>query len=462
MENNREDWEEFLAESSQYPEGLSEVENRIGKRIGKHTRKRRVFYSTLSAVAAVFIFVILVNTSTAVAGSISEIPLIGKLAVFVKFDKSLSNAIENDYVQKVDLSAWDGQEQLLLPYVIADERNLVLFFQLPEELKLEADEWVQINLLEMRDGVSGERIAGFSCITSSLSAEGRNENNGFIQQSYHFSEGTLPEFVELSVNLEAEVPGDSPIGESMGAPSEMESKQSSKKIGTFTFQLHFGEFAEPMVHELHKDYIIEGQSLTVEEMKVYPTGTEVSFTFPEENTAWIKGLELSVEKDREIFLKGNNGLSATSDDIHMSVFIESDYFDPPGSRTLLIQAIRLLDKQEEYVTVDINHKTITPAIHGSMLTEVTKKQGTASLTFTTRVSEDDNFGMFSPEYQDEEGNVYDLQEMGFSNIDSFMETRVVLTPPDNGKVILQRTLTPKIVLEKPIRIDLPVQPKIDS
>ena len=78
-------------------------------------------------------------------------------------------------------------------------------------------------------------------------------------------------------------------------------------------------------------------------MKVYPTGTEVNFSFPNENTAYIKGLELELvqDGDKERILKVNsNGFSASynSDNTTMSVFIESNYFDKPKKQELFIKA----------------------------------------------------------------------------------------------------------------------------
>lgn len=42
----------------------------------------------------------------------------------------------------------------------------------------------------------------------------------------------------------------------------------------------------------------------------------------------------------------------------MSVY-ESNFFDKPKKQELLIKAVRLLDKDEEYITVDIDNETIT-------------------------------------------------------------------------------------------------------
>lgn len=458
MKDVKQSFNNFLEESRKYPEGLSDVEYRLEKRIASGHKKRNAVFSSLSAAAIFCLFVILVNTNTTFASSVSELPLVGTLAEFVKFDKSLSNAIENDYVQEVNLTAWDGQEQLSLPYVIADEKNLVLFFQLPQDFELKPNQWAQIDLEEMTDTATGEKIEdGFSYCSSSLSAEDKDQNHGFLQQTYQFVEGDLPQSIQIKMNLEIEE-------ESVGSQEvsledsafEDDPKPIMKKVGTFTFQIDFNEFAKPIVYEFHKKYTVKNQQITLEEMKVYPTGTEISFTFPDENSAWIKGLDLAIEQNGKIILEGRDGISATGGDKNKSIFIESNYFDKPKEQKLLIQGIRLLDKDEEYITVDLNSKTISPAISGMKLKEVTKKNGKAALVFETKLPSDDgSFGLLSFEYQDTAGNTYELNHEGTSGSGFLMETRVTVEDPADGKLIFRRDLTPMQPLEDPIRISLP-------
>ncbi|HCS11073.1 MAG TPA: DUF4179 domain-containing protein, partial [Clostridiales bacterium] len=67
------------------------------------------------------------------------------------------------------------------------------------------------------------------------------------------------------------------------------------------------------------------------------------------------------------------------------VFVESNYFDTPQKQELFIKAIRLLDKDEEFITVDIDNKTITPNIEGMELKQVIKKDDNATLIFSTQI-----------------------------------------------------------------------------
>lgn len=460
MKDRRQEWVDLLEESNKYPEGLLEVEDRLEKRLSKRHKKRSAFYSSLSAVAAVFIFVVLVNTSAAFADGISQIPLLGKLAEYVKFDKSLSYAIENDYVQKVDLTAFDGQEQLMLPYVIADEKNLVLFFQLPEDFKQTSEEWVHIGLEKMVNRDTGEEVEGFSYATSDLSKEGREQNHSFVLQRYHFSESTLPASIVIDVKVEISIHNGSLETEDVAHTTEENFDRSRIERGAFRFQIDFDDFAEPIIYDIGKEYIVFDQQLTLEEMKVYPTGIEVTFTFPEENTAWIKGLNLEIKKDREVLQKGFNGLVAISDNENrwIKAFIESDYFDKPKKKQLIIGGMRILDKDEEFITIDLNNKTISPTVSDIELEEVKIGEGKADLVFSTEVQNNDGFGMFHFDYMDQEENPHRLKGEGSTIGDnSEMKTSITVVYPPSGRVILQRSLAPMRVLEKPVKIDIPVQ-----
>jgi hypothetical protein len=312
----------------------------------------------------------------------------------------------------------------------------------------------------MFDGISGEKIEGFSYSTSSLPAEGREQNNGLIMQDYHFSEGNLPRSIDIEVIVEMETFINSQDERVVfDEVAETEKGPIIEEIGTFRFHIDFEKFGEPITYVLNENQIIMGQEIIVEDMVVYPTGTEVTFRFPKENTAWIKGLELEVEQTGDILYKGSNGISGTHDEENnwMRVYIESNYFEEPKKQELVIKGIRLLDKEEEFITIDLDNKTINPVIDGTELQEVIKHSGKADLIFSTITTNDDSFGMFSHQYKDEEGNYYEYKEEGSYITDSLMKTKITVEYPVSGKIILQRSLTPKLLLEEPIRISLPLQ-----
>lgn len=138
----------------------------------------------------------------------------------------------------------------------------------------------------------------------------------------------------------------------------------------------------------------------------------------------------------------------------MFVFIESNYFGKAKEQELLIKGGRILDKSEEYITVDLDNETINSNIEGIELKQVIRESDNVTLVFSTQVTDDDNFGVFNHDYKDTDGNIYSFDSEETTSYNSQMETRIKIKYQKNGKVILQRSLTPKILLEEPIRIKL--------
>lgn len=452
----------LIEESFEYPEELAHVERRLEMRILKEKRKKRALVSFISSVAAAVMFIVLVNTSTAFAGIVAEIPLIGSIAEYVKFDRSLKSAIENDYIQQTNLIAYDGSEKLMLPYVIADEKNLVLFFKLPDDFELTEGQWAGISLTSMEDGSSEKKIEGFGYSSSNISWE-ENESKGLIMQQYNFSEGFLPHSIKINVSLKREtyqVQGDEKSSNTdVFSTLEDEKYPLTEEVGNFSFNIEFNEFAKPIEYEFNQEHIIMGQKITLKEMKVYPTGTEVSFEFSKENSAWIKGLELAVEREGTQMYSGRSGITSTYDETnsHMYVYIQSDYFAEPKEQYLIIKGIRLLEKDKEFITVDLEKGVFSPEVEGMQLSKVSRRGPKADLIFLTNTISDDMFGNFVSKYTDSEGNPYEIKSEGSSGRDSVMETYLTVEYPESGVVILQRSLTPKIFLKEPIKIPLPLK-----
>lgn len=470
--NRNQEWQDFQKESIEYPQALAEAEEKLLHRIKKRNKTRRTFAGSLSVAAAAILFILLVNTSTAFAHTIANIPVLAQLAEYVKFDKSLTLAIENEYVQEVNLTAWDGDYQLNLPYVLADEKNLILFFQFPEDFPISKDEWLSIHLEELRDANTGKKVEGFSSSSQSLNPENRQEN-GFLKLHVSFGDtATLPPNIEIEVDVKGETINSSTEPIQVGSEAEdLFQKPVFYNLGSFTFNIELKEFAKPIHYEFQEEYSIMDQKICLEKMSIYPTGTEVYFTFPEENTAWIKGLELAVQENKDTILQRRGGISGYNDEENkwMKVFIESDYFrKPQGKQKLLIKGIRLLNKEEEFLTVDLNSKTITPEIAGLTLdsVEVREGQDKANLTFQTEVPNDHGFGMFSFIYQDSQGSKYELGGEGMSTrtglkgknpSSSIMETHITVVVPEDGVLIFQRSLTPMETIEPPLAITLPLR-----
>lgn len=467
-------WNEYIAEANYYPEDLKNTNHKLEHRIKKE-KFNKVKVSCLSAAAVFLLFIILVNTSTAFANGISNIPGFSTLAEFVSFSKSFSKAIENEYVQEVDLTATNGKVTLSLPYIIVDEKNIVLFFQLPKEVKTQEGDMISITSQDMKDSNTDEIIQDYSVATSSSTING-SKQDGLSYLHYRFIE-SIPKSFTIDVNFEVNhynnqttetqdeikdettnyttddtttVATDYSTNRATNEASD-NSSETSEIYGPFAFTIAIDSstIAAHKTYKVNKEYLIEGQKLVIEEVSIYPTETEVYVTFPKANTAWIADLELEVVDENKKVLQQAGAIGSTGDQDWKKFYIESSYFDTPKEQYLMIKGISLINKEEEYVTLDLNNKTIEPEIKGLQLTEVKKEGKEAKLSFA--IGSDGKFSFpFSSEYWDSSKNPYSTSETIADCIDSKCIVSFNTTYPEDGILILQRVQAPNIKLADPI------------
>ena len=78
------------------------------------------------------IFVGAVNVSPAFASGAAKVPIVRELVKAVLFDPSMKAAIEHDYVQLVKKTATDNGFTLHVEYLVADPRNLTVYYKMDE------------------------------------------------------------------------------------------------------------------------------------------------------------------------------------------------------------------------------------------------------------------------------------------------------------------------------------------
>lgn len=433
MTDYRNEWNAMLERSARYPDALDGVQKRLKARVRR--RRRRELGSALSMAAAVFLFVVLVNASPAFAGAVMDIPVIGRLAELVKFDKSLSGAIENDYIQAVGLHARDGQSSLYLPYVIADEKNLILFYQLPDELAKaprQGTDTFELHLERLVDGETGRELDGYSYESVLAGYEELSKTQGLLLQRLSFEDAPVPRHLLLSVSL----------------------AQADQSLRHFQFELFLDAFAPAKVHEIHQTFTALGQRFTVERLLLYPTVTQVDIRLDGSNDALIKGFGLSILEDGREALSKSSGITASYDDDMMHLYLESNYFNPGQRRQLSIEGIQLIPKAEEYLTIDLNAKAMEPEIQKLRLKSV-EMGATGATAYLVFENEDIGYLPLSMTYEDTAGNACSIDGISSTQRDGIDEVSFAVTVPPDGIIRLKRTLTTPTDLDSPILIDIP-------
>ena len=124
--NRKEEFEAMIEELNQPAPGLEATLDRAYKKKRKRTTKMIV--RPVAGLAACFaVFVLLVNFCAPVAYACSQIPVLRELAAAVTFSRSLTDAVENEYVQTMDLSQTQNDITAEVAYLIVDQKQVNVF-----------------------------------------------------------------------------------------------------------------------------------------------------------------------------------------------------------------------------------------------------------------------------------------------------------------------------------------------
>ena len=125
--NRNEEYQDLLKELERVP---AELDGTLDRAVKRRRRQVAIYRPLIGMAAAFAVFVLLVNGSESVAYACSQIPILRELAEAVTFSKSLSKAVENEYVQEMNLVQTDGDVTAEIEYLIVDQKSVVIFYKL--------------------------------------------------------------------------------------------------------------------------------------------------------------------------------------------------------------------------------------------------------------------------------------------------------------------------------------------
>lgn len=325
--NRNEEFFELLTDLEKNAPDLS-----ASVRKAKDRRSRSVFlYRPLAGVAACLaLFVLLVNVSAPVAKACANVPILKQLVEVATFSRSLSDAVENDYVQPSDMIQEKDGITAKIEYFIVDEKQVNIFYRLEsEEYKAM---YVQAGPLD-KDGVQE------ACLVRTPINDVPNEELRLITIDYY--DNTVPDSVQLEI---------------LAYQLQDDYQENAQPLAEFIFQLEFNaeNMAKAIVYPVNKTVVLDGQRITVTDIAVYPTHLRVNTVGAADNTAWLQGLDFFIETEKGRFdIPAGGILSTGKKEGHMSFRADSTYFYEAKEIRLIITGARWLSKDMEKVKIDL-------------------------------------------------------------------------------------------------------------
>ena len=404
-----EEYQALLNELELTPPAL---DGTVGRALRRRRRDRRVriFGIPAGSLAACFLgFVLLVNLFPPFARACGSVPVLRELALAVAWSPSLSAAVENDYVQPMGQSQTVNGITATVEYVIVDQKQMNIFFT------LEGEGYESLSA-EMPEFTPRQRC-------SVLGADFRQEPGTLLHFTLDYQDNDVPEGFTMAFGVTGETETeDGPAAPSRSILDEPE-REEPDILAFFTFDLAFDPTytARGETVPVNSTFQLDGQTLTVTEVEVYPTHVRVNVEGAADNTAWLEDLDFYLEnEDGERFDSISNGVSATGDPdtpAMKSFRLESPYFADSAHLTLHITGATWLDKEKERVRADLKAGTVEWLPEGVSVQSMQHRQDGWVLTFDVTAPADIHKQVFASRYYGEDGTEYDMDRFGWSFLD---------------------------------------------
>lgn len=336
--NRQPEYEALCRSLEDLPPALDGVADRVRHRLRRQT-KRRLGISLGSAAAAAAGFVLAVNLLPTFALACGKVPVLRELAAAVAFSPSLSAAVAHDYVQYVGQSQTVDGMTLTLDSVIADERQVVVFYRADTDLRTQV-------YCEMLDQ-DGTPFQGISYLSGS-------DTEAVRQFEIHALAGQeIPAAFRLRLTLK--------LFDDHG--------EETAVYGPYLFDLSLdrSKTAPEQIVTLDRSVELEGQRLTVETVQLNLTRTAVTVSTDAANSAWLVDLDFHfVGPDGTVYdaLDGSLAAVGSPDTPELVTYYwQSLYFsENPQDLRLVLDGALWLDKDAAPVAVDLTDGTVQGAL----------------------------------------------------------------------------------------------------
>lgn len=375
--------------TEELPQELGSVLPRAEARLTRHQKHRRAALSPLLSLAAFFaVFTVLVNVSVTFARACGSVPVLGDLAESVALSPSVQAAVRNGAVQVMDVSQTKNGVTLSLRYLIADGKQLYLFYSVKDgqgrAFRLEAQARTQGGAL-------------LPAIFSSSDVTGTGLRSAVLD----FGEAQMPDRLLLKCSV---------------CPQSGSGTQN-QSAADFSFPLTFDPKLTQQKTVLRPNVSLSlgGQNFSLTRAEVYPSSMRLYADGAGSNSAWLRNLQFYVtDETGRRFNPAANGITASGNagSPTMTAFrCESPYFSGAKHLYLHVTGAELLDRSMRTVTIDLKRARADRLPQDVSLTETKKLAGGWQLTFTAkRRSPGGMYQLFESSYTDPAGNETQMDE----------------------------------------------------
>ena len=437
--NRMEEYRALMAELEVIP---PEAEDTVRRAVSRRNRSR-FFLRPMGAVAAVFAcFVLLVNLVPGVAYACSNLPILDKLAEFVSFSPSLTQAVEHGQVQSVGMTQTQNGITATIESLIVDRKQVIVYYTLDSE---EYDHLSAHLDAQLMDGTDAKATI--------VSGMPYTENGELQSATINFIQGaSVPDRLRVTLYIFSQNERGFLVEGDLFNPE-------------FTLDLEPWLTGQGRTVDFDQTLDFGGQRFTLTQLECYPTHVRVNLKADPDNTAKLDDLSFYLELPDGTRLNPGtaDGLTATGSaegETGLSLYAESSYFYDADCVKLVITGATFLDKDAQPVWVDLTTGEHDPIPFDGYIDRIEKTDTGWELQIVEREPVGVHGGLFSWEYTAPDGTTDTSGHMGFSPDDpkpGYGRQFLYVDCYAYDEVFLTLNRTDEWLPDSPVTVELPTK-----
>ena len=402
--NRQQEYNDLLLELENTPEGMTQISHKTKTRAKKRKIMRLATMPPCIFVAVLLMITVAVNVSPMVSHAFERVPVLRQIAIAVNFSPSLTDAIEHEFIQHIDLAQTIGDINMRVEYVIVDQRQLNIFYILDSPIYSYLNSWRP----SVRCAVEGTHLPVV------ISGGSFTQETAAVRQVVvNFFGDQMPSnmIFEMEVvpfeTTQIPVPTYSPEEWTVNEWTKPENRT------TFTFTLEFDpNFTEQgEIIYVNRDFVLDGQRLTITTVEIYPTHMRANFTADPSNTAWLRALQFHAENEHghrfDTITSGITAFGSTDSPMIPSHVLHSPFFAESNELTIFISEVEWLDKDMQRVRIDLTNGVADSLPQGVLLDEARRDRQSWRMSFAVEErAENHSHSVFNTSYFNEYGDEF--------------------------------------------------------
>ncbi|GKX28264.1 hypothetical protein SH1V18_07440 [Vallitalea longa] len=334
-------------------------------------------------------------------------------------DKGVQEAIENNYIQNVNISDEHDGIILTVDNIIVDNRRIFILYNIENTKHRDSFQYLSRGTFNVNDENDTEipAIASLPDYDFDLNSKKKMYSSYDMVMS---SEIDIPSNLRLDVTLYTSEANNNnkqmelPYIWSVEIPVDKEIFNNRKKT-----------------YDANEIIDIKGQKIVIDKLTVYPITSVLDINYDKNNTMSILGLQdIKIVSNGREYTNGIDGLtSSIKDEYNSRLYFESNYFNDNEKLNIEGSGFKGIDKNKENIIVDVDNKTILKAPDDNLKIDDVKNEDQLEIIFKYNGN---NFSL-DQTFTDSEGTIFETQ--GMSVIHREPETTLIYEIPKESEFV---------------------------